>query len=42
MLSLYAGLLAAQVSIIHLMWGFGLLIAVVMCTLMRAVKAPAA
>ncbi len=42
MLSLYAGLLAAQVSIIDLMWGFGLLIAVVMCALMRAVKAPAA
>lgn len=42
MLSIYAGLLAAQVSVVHLMWGFGLLIAGAMCALMMTFKPPAA
>lgn len=42
MLSLYAALLAAQVSIVHLMWCFGLLIAGVMCVLMCTFKPPVA
>jgi hypothetical protein len=34
MLMLYAGLLAWQVPIVGVMWGFGLLIAAVMAALM--------